>query len=92
MPTKVDSYQCDVCSTYFVTKEDASDCEKAHSEYDKLELSEVYYKSDQEFPHALIINNGSGHAGLYIQDIESSVEDVYERFQSIVNTPQQRDY
>jgi len=92
MPTKVDSYQCDICKTYFIDNSDAVDCEKCHTEYDKLKLSSVYYKSTQEFPQAIIVTNGSDNAGLYVLNMESDTENIYESFHTIINNHQQKDY
>lgn len=82
MPTKVDSYKCDVCESHYLTEEDALECERLHTEYDKLEIGNVFYKQDLEYPYMVIVDNGSGHAALYVQKMEGSVEDVFETFDS----------
>ena len=83
MVMRVDSFKCEICDTYYISEEEAKECEEYHIEYKKLELCEVFYKKDFEYPYAIIIDNGSGHSGLYILDTESSVETVYESFQNL---------
>lgn len=82
MPTKVDSYKCDICEEYYLTEADALECEKLHVEYEKLKICNVFYKPNLEYPYMLIVDNGSGHAALYTQKLEGSVEDVFETYDS----------
>lgn len=83
MATRVDSYKCDICDAYYISETEALECEKLHTSYEKLELGDVFYKRDHEYPYLVIIDDGSGHASLYTQTMEGSVEDVFEEFDSL---------
>jgi len=96
MPTKVDSYKCDICGSYYIKEEEALECEKLHVASEKLEIGTFFYKQDLEYPILLTIDDGSGHGALYIQKMEGSVEDVFENYEKeklyIRNNPDEEFY
>ena len=84
MVSKVDSYKCDICDGHYLTEEDAKFCETTHTTAENLEISDMFFKRDHEYPSMLIVTNSksSGHGGLYSLQKEGSIEGVYEEFDS----------
>jgi len=82
MTKEIKCWECEVCNTAFLTKEDAEQCEKLHSGEENLEIVEVgFYDKEERFPKKLLIGDKtySGTLAEYVFNYQSSVEDFYEK-------------
>ena len=82
MATEIQCWQCEVCKTAFLTKDDAEQCEKLHSGEENLEIVEVgLYAQDERFPKKLLIGDKtySGTLAEYAFIRQSSCECFYEQ-------------
>lgn len=92
MVSKVNYFKCDVCGTAYEDKDEAVDCENIHVSSDKLKISNMFYCGcEREYPYAVIIDDDSGHGGLYTLQTEGSIEGVYEAYDRIKKYPPTED-